>query len=219
MQWVRTAPTKLTQVVIRKGQDWGERAPLPSDSHVVASNLELHRYLQDTLGANPSLPLAPIGLLGGDLCKTVGGAGQRDRLTSDEAVTLACDLVEARLDGEQWWFASHLVARTTWLTGRLTFVMNAAWRGAWNVAPRGHPGDGRVDVFDTTMSVTDRLKGWRRVNHGGHVPHPDIAVTRVKRYEDAAGERPRLVELDGVAVGRITTIELRVFDAALPVVV
>lgn len=210
---------KPTRVVIRKGEDWGEHATLPPGNPIVTSDQELHRYLQETMAADPPLPLQPIGLLGGDLCKTVGGAGRRDRLTSSEAVTLGCDLVEARLDDQLWWFAGHLVARATWLTGQLTFAMNAAWRGDWNVAPRAHPGDGRIDILTTSMSAPNRLKGWRRMNHGGHVPHPDITVTKAKRYEDDHTRRPRQVALDNVAVGRVAKIELRVLDAALPVVV
>lgn len=205
--------------MIRKGEDWGERATLPPDRPIITSDGELHRYLQDTMAADPQLPLDPIGLLGGDLCKTLGGAGRRDRLASDEAMTLACDLVEARLDGRRWWFAGHLVARSTWLTGHLTFAMNGAWRGDWNVAPRSHPGDGRIEIVSTSMTAPNRLKGWRRINHGGHVPHPDISVTKVKRYEDDHRGRPRRIELDGAAVGRAAKIELRVLGGALPVVV
>jgi len=205
--------------VIRSGEDWGERATLPPGHPIITTDAELHRHLQDTMTADPTLPLAPIGLLGGDLCKTVGGAGRRNRFTSDEAMTLPCDLVEARLDGRLWWFAGHLVARSSWLTGQLTFAMNAAWRGDWNVAPRSHPGDGRIEVLDTSMSAPNRLKGWRRVGHGGHVPHPDITVSKVKRYEHDGGDRARRVELDGVAVGRAVRIELRVLPGALPVVV
>ena len=60
-------------------------------------------------------PLGEIGLIGGDLCATLGGLGDRARLLTDEAFRAPIDVVRAELDGRPHWFVAHLVARRRWL--------------------------------------------------------------------------------------------------------
>lgn len=205
-------------MAIRKGEEWGWPDRLPADSPVVHTNEQLYELIRRHMLGGTSVPT--VGLLGGDLCRTVGGSGRSDRLHGVDAHTLPCDIVEATVDGAPFWFAAHLVARQSWLTGPLSFAMNAAWRGTWNVGPRAHPGDGFVDVFETSMSAGERLRGMRRVPHGGHVPHPDISVRKMKSGSiGPASSQPRRVTLDGVDVGRAWTVTLRVLPELLLVVV
>jgi diacylglycerol kinase family enzyme len=103
------------------------------------------------------------------------------------------------------------------LHGRILLVMNAEFLGTWDVAPRGHPNDGRVEVLDVdaAMTVRQRLAARRRLPTGGHVPHPLIAgrSVRTARWDFA---RPMAVRLDGVAAGTARTIEVSVVaDAAV----
>ena len=65
------------------------------------------------------------------------------------------------------------------LHGRVVAVMNAQWIGRWDVAPKGHPNDGMVDVLDGNLGLDDRLKVRSRLITGTHVPHPGIAQARV----------------------------------------
>jgi diacylglycerol kinase family enzyme len=129
------------------------------------------------------------------------------------------DLGSVRLDGEQHWFVAHLVVRgATWWRGRVLAVMNAQWYGRWDVAPKSHPNDGLLDTFDSDLRFDDRLKARRRLPTGTHVPHPGIAQQRVRTatFELA---RPGRVELDGVDVGRVRTLEVSVEPDALTCVV
>jgi hypothetical protein len=130
------------------------------------------------------------------------------------------DLLNAfLLDGKLHWFVAHLVARTSpsplsWWKGRLLAAMNAQFRGDWNVAPRSHPNDGRLDVLDATHGLGDRFKARSRLRHGSHVPHPRIRERRVDAVQFDL-ERPVAVWLDGELVGRARRLSIRVEPDAL----
>jgi hypothetical protein len=162
-------------------------------------------------------PVPPLGLLGGDLCRTVGGAGDEARLHSAEAVQLPTDIGAVLIDGRLHWFVAHLVVRKRWWRGRVYVAMNAEYIGRWDVAPRGHPNDGRLDTFDVTMSTSDRMKARRRLATGTHLPHPGIKERRVSA---AQVDVDRLdVWLDGECVGPATSLSIRVEPDAITVVV
>ncbi|MEX2659687.1 MAG: hypothetical protein WD232_08315, partial [Acidimicrobiales bacterium] len=103
-------------MTIRKGQAWGEAKPLPGDGVVVHTDAEARRVVTEALRANRPVP--PLGLVGGDLCRTLGGTGDEGRLRSEVATTVPCDLGVALLDGRLHWFVAHLVARRGWWRGR-----------------------------------------------------------------------------------------------------
>jgi diacylglycerol kinase family enzyme len=130
-------------------------------------------------------------------------------MRGDEAMTLPMDLGSVLLDGRQHWFVAHLVARRSWWRGRVVAVMNAQWIGPWDVAPRSHPNDGLLDVFDGDLSFDDRLKARRRLASGTHVPHPGIAQQRTAAVQ-LHFDRPTPIWLDGEAVGSATDVSVRV---------
>ena len=165
-------------------------------------------------------PIPPLGLLGGDLCRTLGGTGDEARLRSDEALRAPVDLGAVLVDGRLHWFVAHLVARTSWWRGRIVAAMNAQCIGRWDVAPRSHPGDGLLDVVDvsSSMGLGDRLKARRRLATGGHVPHPRIATRRVAAVQVDLSPRPT-VWLDGESVGPAAALSVRLEPDALLCVV
>jgi hypothetical protein len=156
-------------------------------------------------------PLPPLGLLGGDLCRTLGGRGAL-------ATVARVDLGEALVDGRLRLFLAHAVVRgrTLW-RGPITAVLNAQFVGRLDVAPRAHPGDGQLEVVevDAGMGVSERWKAWRRLPSGTHVPHPAIAVRRAGALQlDVAGRR---VVLDGVRLPPARTLSVRVEPDAVEV--
>lgn len=201
---------------IAKGEPWGGPGALPPDGVVVRSDLEARTAVERARRAGTAVPV--LGLVGGDLCRTVGGRGDEARLRSGDAVTLPIDVGSVLLDGVQHWFVAHLVARRSWWRGRVVAVMNAQWIGAWDVAPRSHPDDGLLDVFDGDLSLDDRLKARRRLLTGTHVPHPGIAQQRVAAVQIEL-DRPTPVWLDGERVGSARQISARVEVDATSVVV
>jgi diacylglycerol kinase family enzyme len=92
--------------------------------------------------------------------------------------------------------------------------MNAQYRGRWDVAPKSHPNDGRLDVLDGDPPLGQRLLARQRLVHGTHVPHPAIEERRVTAIQ-LDFDRPTPVWLDGELVGRASTLSVRVEPDAL----
>jgi len=203
-------------VTIEKGADWGSAAPLPSGGVVVRSDAEARAVVERARRANEPIP--PLGLLGGDLCRTLGGTGDEARLHGDQAMSFPVDLGAVLVDGRIHWFVAHLVARRSWWRGRVVAAMNAQWLGAWDLGPRSHPNDGLLDFSDADLPLGDRLKARSRLPLGTHLPHPGIRTTRTDAMQFDLD--PTLtVFLDGEAVGRAARLSVRVEPDALTVVI
>jgi diacylglycerol kinase family enzyme len=201
--------------VIEKGQTWGVPGPLPSDGLVVQADSEARVIVEGARRAGGVTPV--LGLLGGDLCRTLGGTGNRARLASPEAMTFPIDVGSVLVDGRHHWFVAHLVARSPgW--GRVFVAMNAQWRGGWNLGPKAHPGDGLLDTYDARLGPSDRLKVRARLAHGAHLPHPAITERRTAAIQ-VEFDRPLALELDGTRLGKARTLSIRVEPEALQVVV
>ena len=203
-------------MTVRKGETWGEPGGLGPDGLTVDRDITAREVVEATRRA--AMPVPTLGLRGGDLCRTLGGRGDRSRLDAPDARTFPIDVASVLVDGRQHWFVAHLVARRSWWRGRVVAVMNAQWLGHWDVAPRSHPGDGRLDVIDGDLSLRDRFAARKRLLTGTHVPHPDLQVSQT-----ASGQlhfdRPLDIWLDGVNVGRAGDVVFRVEPDALRVVV
>jgi hypothetical protein len=186
-------------VTIRKGEPWGSVGPLPPATVRVRSDAEVRGVIAAARAAGTAPP--PVALLGGSLMRAVGGTGDERRLDGEVAI-LPVDVVRVELDDLRTWCVAHVVARRTWWRGELVAVMNAEFLGSWDVAPRGHPNDGRVDVVevDATMSVRDRWRARGRLPSGTHVPHPAIRVRQRDTFERSF-DRPMSIRVDGVDAG------------------
>jgi hypothetical protein len=206
-------------VTVRKGEAWGEAGGLPADGVIVRSDAEARAVV--TAARRAGEPVPPLGLLAGDLCRTLGGGrGGEARLRSAEGVRVPVDLGSVLVDGRQHWFVAHLVARHGWWRGRIVAAMNAEFLGDWDVAPRAHPGDGVLDVLDVSpaMSLSDRWAARSRLRTGAHVPHPAVAVTRRPAVQVDL-DRPTPVWLDGERVGEARRLSVRLEPDALVCVV
>jgi len=185
-------------MTIRKGEAWGEPGSLPTGSPVAHSDAELRTIVEAARRAGQPIPTT--GLLGGDLCRTVGGPGDPGRLTGG-GVVLPIDVVRADIDGTPHWFCAHLVARRNWWFGRAAVAMNAQWLGDWDLGPRAHPNDGLVDTTDGDLPFADRREAARRARSGAHLPHPALQVRRSGSHEFVF-DPPLAVWLDGRRVVR-----------------
>ena len=199
------------------GVDFGEEGEIPPDASTADSDVAAGRIVAEAHRAGRSLP--PVVLTGGDLARTLGMARARRASSRPAAGTGArfeVDVGAALIDGRLGWFVAHLVARRSWWRGRLLVAANASFIGRWNAAPRSHPGDGRLDVFDASPPLSVRLAARRRLPSGTHVPHPEITQRRIAaaQYDlDPALD----VYLDGRRLGRARALSLRVEPSALEV--
>jgi hypothetical protein len=202
-------------VTIERGEPWGEPGVLPPDGVVVHTDAEAREVV--THARRAGVPVPPLGLLGGDLCRAVGGTGDEARLREGGTV-LPVDLGAVLVDGRLHWFVAHLVARRGWWRGPLVAAMNAQHLGDWDVAPRGHPNDGKLDVVEADLSLGDRWKARARLRTGSHVPHPGIHERHVAAAQVDLDPGTR-VWLDGVPLGPARHLAIRVEPDALRCVV
>jgi hypothetical protein len=200
---------------VRRGEAWGHEGVLPAGGIVVRSDAEARTVVEEARRAGDELPV--LGLLGGDLCRTLGGTGDERRL-HEGGVVAEVDVGAALIDGRLHWFVAHLVARRGWLRGPIVALMNAQFLGDWDVAPRAHPGDGRLEQLHVTMRAGERLQARPRLPLGTHVPHPRIHESRVA-FTQLELTKPTPIRLDGEVVGKARSVSVRLEPAALRVVV
>ncbi len=202
-------------MTIERGAPWGRRVAAPADLVTVGGDALLAAELARH-------DARPVTVRSGDLARTLGvtsgrpGAhGEAGERTVNE---LPIDLIEVRLgDRDDIQMAcAHVIARAPWnggggWRGPIVAVMNAEFYGAWDVAPRGHPNDGRVEVIeiDTSMSIRQRLTARRRALTGTHLPHPMI-TSRSVRTANWSFPRPLAVFIDGRPAGRTTSLTIEV---------
>ena len=203
------------------GVDWGAAGDIPPDARTADSDVAAAGIVAEARRANREIP--PVVLTGGDMARTLGVVTGRRAVPSlsmpasgATGASAAVDVGAALVDGRLHWFVAHLVARRSWWRGRLLVAANASFIGGWNAAPRSHPGDGRLDVFDADPPLRVRLAARGRLPSGTHVPHPQITQRRTaaSQYDlDPALD----VYLDGVCLGRARHLSLRVETGALEV--
>jgi hypothetical protein len=155
-------------MTVRRGAEWGERIARP-DGLVVATSDAALAELVDAGSA------APLAVAAGDLRRTLG-----DGVDGPMVQRVPLDALRIVADGVELCAVAHVVARRSWWRGRIVGVFNCEHLGRWDVAPRGHPNDGRAEVIevDATMPVRARMQAWRRLRSGTHVPHPAIRVSQ-----------------------------------------
>jgi hypothetical protein len=200
---------------VRRGEAWGHEGVLPADGIVVRSDAEARAVVEEARRAGQDPPA--LGLLGGDLCRTLGGSGDEGRL-QEGGVVAEVDVAAALIDGRLHWFVAHLVARRSWLRGPIVALMNAQFLGDWDVAPRAHPGDGQLEQLHVTMRAGERMQARTRLPSGTHVPHPRIHESRVA-FTQLELTKPTPIRLDGDVVAHARSVSVRVEPAALRVVV
>lgn len=148
----------------------------------------------------------PVGVAGGDLARTLGVAGR-----GESGIEVGLDLIEVEYvcagRSQTTWAVAHCVARSSlwrggWWRGPIVAVMNAQFVNEFDVAPRGHPNDGRMEsiVVDGAMTIRQRWSARRRLPRGEHVPHPAI---RSSSITETAGSSRSILVVDGHRIGPV----------------
>jgi diacylglycerol kinase family enzyme len=81
--------------------------------------------------------------------------------------------VEVRVDGR----LVHDGPATT------VVVANGQFRHGADLVPRGHPGDGRLEVQVYALRAGERAAMRRRLPGGGHLPHPRIVTSNGRQAQ------------------------------------
>lgn len=190
-------------MTIEKGAEWGEPGTLDPEASTAHDDAELAALV--TQGRTE----LPIGLLGGDLHRTLG-APPPSRL-HDGGMVYPIDVLQVRLDdGDPLIAVAHVVARKgAWWRQETVVAMNAAFVGQLYLGPKAHPNDGLVDVTVGRLPWRERRIARDRMLSGSHLPHPALRTRRTGRWEIEL-DAPLPVEVDGVPAGAASRIEIEV---------
>ncbi len=200
-------------MTIEKGQAWGVAVPSPADLRIVPTDRDARDFVvrQRERGTR----LQPVGLGGGDMARTMGGGQGRFPGTVTQATI---DLLRVQAGDRTTWAVAHVVARRTWHRGEVLFAMNAEFLGAYDVAPRSHPNDGKVDIVHVAANMPWRVRraAARRARTGTHLPHPQL-TTRQVAHHSVTFVRPLVLWVDGVRWGNAANLTITVEPDALTV--
>lgn len=203
---------------IAKGEDWGWSGRLPDGAPIATSDAEAAALIDGDIvsGAHVESPMT-IGLSGGDMARTLGIRTPYDRSSPKHVVPV--DAIQVKLDdGTAHVGLAHVVLGDLRRDRPGIALMNAAFLGPRNITPRSHPGDGKIDVVRMDLGLADRIKAWKRMTTGTHVPHPDITI-RQRTEGVLEVDRARVVRVDGTSVGRSAEVHFEVIPAAILIAV
>jgi hypothetical protein len=173
-----------------------------------------------------------------DFARAIGLRG-----TPAGAAVLRCDAIQIRDGGAavnaivfgvapdraRWWHRRHSVMVE--VDGRRVgearafgvVVANGQYLRGADVVPRGHPGDGRIEVQVYALRPGERSRMRSRLARGTHVPHPRIAQRSGRRvtvrWTSGRGMRGRPWEVDGHAAGGASGADLEVAEGAMHILV
>lgn len=164
-------------MTIEKGAPWGTPGHVPEGS-VRASS--------DRAAAESDMERVVV-LTAGDLHRGVGQP--RPKEVGEACTLLPVDVLEVKVttgEGETTFHrAVGHVCLGHFVSARgFTGLVNAGFVDGLNLAPRGHPGDGRVElvVAEAKMPWRQRMMARRRARTGSHLPHPSIRVSAVQEW-------------------------------------
>jgi len=200
-------------VTISKGAPWGEAVPSPADVLIAPTDRDAREFIVRQRERGETL--RPVGLGGGDLARTLGGGNGRFPGTVTRAPV---DLLRVQSGERVTWAVAHVVARRGWNRGEVVFAMNAQFLGPYDVAPRSHPNDGKVDIVHVAadMSWRARRAARRRARTGTHLPHPQLTSKQFANYS-VVFARPMTLWVDGVRWGGGADVLITVEPDALTV--
>jgi hypothetical protein len=215
--------------VIKPGEEWGTPTDDEADLVVRGDDTALAAVLPDDAGRVPLVRFVPEG---SDLARAVGlaaGVDARPRglaLPIDAVTTAHGPAVNVVVVGPapaalRPWHRSPPVRVTvdgrTVHDGPATTVVvaNGQFDGPADLAPRGHPGDGRLEIQVYALRPGERAAMRRRLPTGTHVPHPRIVTTTGRAVTVHVGAAGLAARLDGRPIGRVRSLDAAVRHPAL----
>lgn len=226
--------------MIRRGEEWGTPAGGPPDLEVLGDDPALATAVgrvraslaapRVRFDAAPTSDLArAVGLVGPGAATTevpldvITVAGTLDGGVPDDpaeaAVAVNAVVLGPAPDRLRWWHRRRPTSVV--VDGRVVFdgpattvlVANGQFLRGHDVAPAGHPGDGRLEVQVYALDPGERARMRRRLADATHVPHPRIATSSGKSLlVERAPSGP--LEVDGAARGRRGRLRAEVLPEA-----
>ncbi|MGZ4736363.1 MAG: diacylglycerol/lipid kinase family protein [Acidimicrobiia bacterium] len=213
--------------MIRPGEAWGEPFSGSVDLEVVGSDADLAGIVDGHEGAVVRFRAAP----GSDFARSLGIAvhGEPSGLAAPvdvlrvepggyavNGVVLGTMPGSLRATTPSTKVAVRVNGREI-ATGPATTVVvaNGQFFDGLDVVPRGHPGDGRVEVQVYALRRGERRAMRTRLPQGVHVPHPRITTATGSEVEIHVEGPPMPLTIDGVTRAPVSDLTARVVPGAL----
>ncbi len=221
----------MSDAGIRKGVTWGHPASGACDLKVAGTDADLAAAAQSRPGSSIWWRPAPDA----DLARALGlvttpepGSTEvtLDALVLDAAGldlgSLAVNMVVLGAAPDRLRRRSRSRAVRVEIDGRPLFagpattvvISNGEFLRGADLVPRGHPGDGRIEVQVYALRAEERRAMRSRLPQGVHLPHPRITTGSGRGgLVTVAGGFP--LEVDGVDCGAVNRLRLHVEPGAL----
>jgi hypothetical protein len=218
--------------VIRKGEPWGRPATSGPAVEVEGDDADLAAAASGAAGRLVRFLPGP----GSDLGRALGLGGATPGSTEVALDTLAVasgprtlTAVNAVVCGRRPDLITAWQRRTpvaVEIDGRRRYdgpavtvvIANGQYLGGLDVVPRGHPGDGRLEVQVYALEPGQRAVMRRRLPQGAHVPHRGIVQATGRRVV-VRWSRPVPLEVDGRPSGRVEDVSVAVQPGSLRLLV
>lgn len=213
--------------MIGRDTPWGEPASGPPDLEVHGGDADLAAVVGPHPGAlvrfvpDDSSDLArAIGLAAGPA--PAGVAVPIDALELDGGAHAVNAVVLGSTPGTLHWVTRTVPMRVLVdgrevYAGRATTVVVASGQflEGDDAVPRGHPGDGRVEVQVYGLHRSERRPMRARLPRGEHVPHPRITAARGKQVEVEVEQGELALTVDRVPAGTVRHLSVAVLPSAV----
>lgn len=203
-------------MVIQRGQQWGSEGIAVSDLVKASTDGELAGQI--------SAGRKNIAVSGGDMWRTIGGRN-RQVSSGEKAMCLPIDVMHVEYQTNEGDVITrvavsnvvlrHANSRGGWLRGEICIAANAQFFKRWDVAPRGHPNDGRIELIQVSraMGLRQRVAARTRLRTGTHLPHPLIESKSVKSFVTSFNEgSQRVLWIDHQRIGRVKNVSIEVIS-------
>ena len=215
--------------MIRPGDEWGTPTSAEADVRVRGND----RALAAVVAGGPATPLVRFEPVGSELARAVGLAETPpDAGPPLRGIELPIDAIETseglavnaavfgvapgRLRGyHRRRPITVTIDGKTRFTGRATTVVvaNGQFLDGADVVPRGHPGDGRLEIQVYALTPGARRAMRRRLPGGTHLPHPHITAVTGQSVEIMA-DHLWFVVVDGHVAQRTSQFRAAVIPGA-----
>jgi hypothetical protein len=218
--------------MIRKGEPWGE----PFDGERYPDAVEAGGgdvELAAVVAAHPGTPIRFAPTRASDFARALGlrGAPTGNTVLACDAIALpdgspAVNAVVFGIppDRQQWWQRRGRAEvevdgrRVADRRALCVVVANGQYLRGFDVVPRGHPGDGRLEVHVYALEPRERGPMQHRLTAGRHLPHPNIIESSGRevtvRFHHAVPW-----EADGRPRGTLTEATLRLVPGVVNIIV
>lgn len=194
-------------MVIRKGSEWGTSGH-PSDEVPVAL---------DDVHANHLIEkgVREFVISSGDMARTIGATtpGPESNYRRLPIDLMEVSYVDTKGRSGLIHAFSNVRLESTWPTGGFLrgdalILCNAQFLRTLDIAPRGHPNDGKIEYlhFERSLTIRQRLQIVLRSRTGSHLPHPSVHFRQIVSCTEFPSKGRLIVDGRYVCTGRITSV-------------